>query len=315
VTTPSGRSTRGIRAVYVANLVAQTGIVVTGAVVRITESGLGCPTWPECVDGSIAPTAEQAESFHKYIEFGNRLLTFVLALLAIAAIVAAVVDALRRRGVGLPARPVLTRLAMVPFLGTVAQAVLGGITVLTGLSPLVVGAHFLVSMVLVALCTVLVQRAGEPADTPRVLLVTKGIRAGIHILTAVMAGVVVVGVLVTASGPHAGDAETPRLGLDPQTISWLHADLVFLAIGLLGGLIVALRSTGAPEAIGHWAVVVLLLFLGQAGIGYVQYFTGLPWVLVAFHVLGAVIVWWATVRLLLSTRAVVGVDEREAVEV
>jgi cytochrome c oxidase assembly protein subunit 15 len=300
-----GRAPRWVRRVYVANLVAQGAIVVTGAIVRLTGSGLGCPTWPQCTEGSFVPTSSQVEGFHKFIEFGNRLLTFVLALLAIAAIVAAIVDARRRRRAGLPARPVLTRLAVVPFLGTVAQAVLGGITVLTGLSPLVVGAHFLLSMVLVALCTVLVQRAGEPADSPRVLLVKPGIRTGVHVLTAVMAAVVVVGVLVTASGPHAGDAETPRLGLDPQTISWLHADLVFLAIGLLGGLIVALRTTGAPEAIGHWAVVVLLLFLGQAGIGYVQYFTGLPWVLVACHVLGAVIVWWATVRLLLSTRAVV----------
>lgn len=307
-TPADGRAPRWVRRVYVANLVAQGAIVVTGAVVRLTGSGLGCPTWPQCTEGSFVPTPTQVEGFHKLIEFGNRLLTFVLALLALAAIVAAIVDARRRRRTGLPARPVLTRLALVPFLGTVAQAVLGGVTVLTGLSPLVVGAHFLVSMVLVALCTVLVQRAGEPADSPRTLVVTPLIRTGVHVLTAVMAAVVVVGVLVTASGPHAGDADTPRLGLDPQTVSWLHADLVFLAIGLLGGLIVALRSTGAPEVVAHRAVVLLLLFLGQAAIGYVQYFTGLPWVLVACHVLGAVIVWWATVRLLLTTRAVGAVD-------
>jgi cytochrome c oxidase assembly protein subunit 15 len=298
-----GRAPRWVRRVYVANLVAQGAIIVTGAVVRLTGSGLGCPTWPQCTEGSFVPVPEQVEGFHKFIEFGNRLLTFVLVLLAAAAIVAALVDRRRRRRAQLPARPVLTRLAFVPFLGTVAQAVLGGITVLTGLSPLVVGAHFLVSMVLVLFCTMLVHRAAEPGDSPVVDAVRREIRIGVHALTGVMAAVVVLGVLVTASGPHAGDAETPRLGLDPQTISWLHADVVFLAMGLLAGLIVALRASRADTFdVAHDAVLVLLLMLAQAGIGYVQYFTGLPWVLVAFHVLGAVIVWWATVRLMLRTR-------------
>jgi cytochrome c oxidase assembly protein subunit 15 len=216
-------------------------------------------------------------------------------------VVAAVLDARRRRAAGLPARRSLTVLALVPILGTVAQAVLGGITVLTGLSPLIVGAHFLVSMVIVALVTVLVRRAGEPGDSPVTVVVNPAIRAGVHGLAGVMAGVVVVGVLVTSSGPHAGDARTPRLGLDPQTISWLHADLVLLAIGLTIGLLVALRSTGAPPEVGHAAMTMLLLLLAQGSVGYLQYFTGLPWVLVAVHVLGAVVVWWATVRLLLTT--------------
>ena len=133
------------------------------------------------------------------------------------------------------------------------------------------------------------------------MLVNPAIRAGIHGLAGVMAAVVVVGVLVTSSGPHAGDARTPRLGLDPQTISWLHADLVLLAIGLAIGLLVALRSTAAPVEVGHAAMTMLLLLMAQGAVGYVQYFTGLPWVLVAVHVLGAVLVWWATVRLLLFT--------------
>lgn len=292
-----------MRGVYVANLVAQGAIVVTGAVVRLTGSGLGCPTWPRCTDESFVPTPEQVEGFHKVIEFGNRMLTFVLALLALASIVAALYDARRRGRQGLPARPVLTRLAFVPFLGTVAQAVLGGITVLTGLNPLVVGSHFLLSLVLVLLCTMLVHRAGEPGDEPVVEAVRREIRLGIHLLTLVMAGVIVLGVLVTASGPHAGDERTPRLGLDPQLISWLHADIVFLALGLLAGLIVALRASRADRFdVGHDAVVVLLLVLAQAGVGYVQYFTGLPWALVTVHVLGSVVVWWATSRLLLRTR-------------
>ncbi len=298
---PDGRSPRWVRRVYGANLVAQGAIIVTGAVVRLTGSGLGCPTWPRCTEGSFVPVEAQDEGFHTWIEFGNRTLTFVLGLLAIAAVVAAIVDARRRRTAGLPARRSLTVLALVPILGTVAQAVLGGITVLTGLSPLIVGAHFLVSMVIVALVTMLVRRAGEPGDTPVTVVVNPAIRAGVHGLAAVMAGVVVVGVLVTSSGPHAGDARTPRLGLDPQTVSWLHADLVLLAIGLTIGLLVALRSTGAPAEVGHAAMAMLLLMLAQGAVGYVQYFTGLPWVLVAVHVLGAVIVWWATVRFLLTT--------------
>jgi cytochrome c oxidase assembly protein subunit 15 len=170
-------------------------------------------------------------------------------------------------------------------------------------------------MVLVLFCTMLVHRANEPADEPVVDVVRREIRIGVHVLTGVMAAVVVLGVLVTSSGPHAGDAETPRLGLDPQTVSWLHADMVFLAMGLLGGLIVALRASRADTYdVAHDAVLVLLLMLAQAGIGYVQYFTGLPWVLVAFHVLGAVIVWWATVRLLLRTRRRGRVVEAPAVE-
>ena len=195
-------------------------------------------------------------------------------------------------------------LALVPILGTVAQAVLGGITVLTGLSPLIVGAHFLVSMVIVALVTMLVRRAGEPGDTPVTVVVNPAIRAGVHGLAAVMAGVVVVGVLVTSSGPHAGDARTPRLGPRPPD-----------------RLVAARRPGPARDRPHHRAarraarprarrprsatppMAMLLLMLAQGPVGYVQYFTGLPWVLVAVHVLGAVIVWWATVRFLLTTDA------------
>lgn len=297
-----GRAPRAVRGVYVANLVAQAAIVVTGAVVRLTGSGLGCPTWPRCTDGSFVPVEGQIETWHKYVEFGNRTLTFVLGILAIAALVAGWWDARRRRSTGQPSRRALTALAVVPLAGTLAQAVLGGVTVLTGLSPLIVGSHLLVSFVIVALVTLLVKRAGEPGDEPLVVVVRHEIRWGIRALVVVMAATIVVGTLVTASGPHAGDERTPRLGLDPQTVSWLHADLVLLAIGLLVGLLVALRATGAPIEVGHVAMVTLLLFLAQGAVGYVQYFTGLPWVVVAVHVLGSTLVWWSTVRLALATR-------------
>jgi len=302
-TSVDGRAPAYARRVYVANLVGQAGIIVTGAVVRVTGSGLGCPTWPRCSGDSLVPVESQAEGFHKFIEFGNRTLTFVLVILALASILVAFLDARRRRAAALPSRPTLTRLSFVPILGTLAQAVLGGFTVLTGLSPLMVGAHLLLSLVIVAFCTILVRRAGEPADSPVVDLTRPQVRAAVHALTGVMAVVVTVGMLVTASGPHAGDAKTPRLGLDPQLISWVHADLVLFSIGLLVGIIVAVRATGADAAVGRAAVLTLLLMLGQAGVGYVQYFTGLPWVLVALHALGAALVWWSTIRLLLATRS------------
>jgi cytochrome c oxidase assembly protein subunit 15 len=290
-----------VRGVYVANLVGQGAIVVTGGVVRLTSSGLGCPTWPRCTAASFVPVAGQAEGWHKFVEFGNRMLTFVLVALAVLALVAALWDRSRRRRSALPPRPVLTWLAAVPILGTVAQAVLGGVTVLTGLNPIAVGSHFLLSMAIVALLTVLVRRADEPGDAPKVVVVPVAVRHGVHGLVGVLGLVVVAGMLVTASGPHAGDERTARLGADPTTMAWLHADLVLLAIGLLVGLLVALRSTASPERVGHVAMVTLLLLLAQAGVGYLQFFTGLPWAVVTLHLVGAVLVWWSAVRLLLVT--------------
>jgi len=295
-----GTSPRWVRGIYVANLVAQMGIVVTGAVVRLTSSGLGCPKWPQCTGESITPVAGQVEEWHKYVEFGNRALTGVLIVLAFGALAAAVWDARRRRAAALPSRRSLTWLAAVPLLGTVAQIPLGGLTVLTGLNPIAVGSHLLLSLVLIALAAALVRRAGESGDGPLTSLVRREVRIGIIALTCVIAVVLVVGILVTASGPHAGDSRTRRLGLDPQMISWLHADLVVLAIGLLIGLRVALTVTQAHPRSRRAATVALVVFLAQGLIGYVQYFTGLPWVVVGVHVLGATVVWLVTIRLVLS---------------
>lgn len=290
----TGRSPRAVRAVYLANLVAQTGIVVTGAIVRITESGLGCPTWPECVDGSIAPTAEQAESWHKYIEFGNRLLTFVLVILAVAALVAAFMDRRRRRQAGLAPRPVLFALAAIPIVGTVAQAVLGGITVLTGLHPGTVAAHFLLSMVIIAGVTALVVRSGDAGDHPITWLAPRPVRVLAWLLVATSAVVVFLGVLVTGSGPHSGDDTAERLGLDPRTIAWLHADVVLLFLGLTVGLLVVLSVLQGPRLALTRGWILLGVSLTQGVVGYVQYFTGLPELLVGIHVLGACLVWIAT---------------------
>lgn len=302
VAAADGRAPLGTRRVYVANLVAQMAIIVTGALVRLTGSGLGCPDWPTCAQGSITPVSDQVEQWHKLVEFGNRTLTGVLLVLAVAALVLALRDSRRRRREGLPARPALTWFAAVPLLGTIAQIPLGGITVLTGLNPVAVGSHLLLSLGIVALVTVLVKRAGEQGDEPVVVVVRSEIRTGVKVLTGLMGLVLVIGMLVTASGPHAGDERVQRLGLDPQTISWLHADVVVLCVGLLAGLLVALRATGAPERTTTAATHLLVAFLAQGFVGYVQFFTGEPWVLVAFHVTLATIIWWATVRLLLGTR-------------
>lgn len=298
-----GRAPRWLRRIFAANLVAQIGIVVTGGVVRLTGSGLGCPTWPECADGSYIPTSRQAESWHKYVEFGNRLLTFVLAALAIAAIVGAYAWWRRSRMTGLGSRGPVLALAAIPLAGTVIQALLGGITVLTGLNPWAVSAHFLVSMAIIAGCVVLVVRAGEPGDRPVIAVVRREIRLLAMALVVVTSIVVVLGVIVTGSGPHSGDADAEaRFGVDPRTMSWLHADSVLLFLGLTVGLLVALRVTHAPRRAVRMTALLLCVSLAQGIVGYAQYFTGLPWVLVAIHMLGASVVWALAVFVLLSTR-------------
>lgn len=299
----TGRCTPAVRAIFIANLVAQMAIVVTGAVVRVTGSGLGCPTWPECVEGSYTPTARQEESWHKYVEFGNRLLTFALVVLAVAAIVAVIMDRRRRSRLSLPPRRMLIVLATVPFIGTFAQAALGGITVLTGLHPATVSAHFLLSMAIIAFCVALVARSGDPGDHPIVMLVRRELRYLTWGIVAIAGLVVVLGVIVTGSGPHSGDAESEnRFSFDPRTVSWLHADVVLLFLGLLAALLLALRLTDAPSRVRRAAWLVMGVALAQGVIGYVQYFTGLPVVAVIAHVTGAVCVWAAVLFLPFAER-------------
>lgn len=294
---------RGTRLVYLANVVAQSGIIVTGAVVRITGSGLGCPTWPQCVEGSYVPTARQEQEFHKYIEFGNRLLTFVVAIVAIATIVAVIIDTRRRRKAGLRARKPLILLAIVPFVGTAFQAILGGVTVLTGLHPATVSAHFLVSIALVAAAVVLLLRSGDPDDQPIVYLAPRPVRLLTWLLVVVTAVTVYLGVIVTGSGPHSGDADTEvRFSFDPQTISQLHADTVFLFLGLLIGLITTLFLFPSTVRMRKRTFILLAISLIQGLIGFVQYFTGLPELLVGIHVLGSVLIWIAVLVIPFSMR-------------
>ena len=267
-----------VRRLAVASVVANAGIVVTGGVVRLTGSGLGCPTWPTCTADSVIPTPEYAQ--HGAIEFTNRMLTFVLAAVAVATLLA-VLRSDRRD---------LTRLAVAAFLGIPAQAVLGGITVLTGLNPWTVAAHFLLSMVILAITTTMAWRAYEPPGRARVI-VNPSLVTLIRVLVGVTAAVLVLGTVVTGSGPHAGDVEVPRTGLDPE----------MLLVGLTVATLLWLRGSKAPPAATRAAAVLLVVELAQGVIGFVQYFTGLPVILVAFHLLGACLVWIAALRLLLAT--------------
>lgn len=293
------------RRIFIANLVAQAAIVLTGAIVRLTGSGLGCPTWPECVEGSVVPTSSQVESWHKYVEFGNRLLTFVLVILAVAALAAVLLDHQARK------RRLLVALAAIPLVGTVAQAILGGITVLTGLAPQIVAAHFLVSMLIIAGCVQLVARSYDPTapDAHMAVSVPPTVWWLILGLVGVTAVVIVLGVAVTGTGPHSGDTGVDaRLPLDPRIISWIHADFVFAFLGLCLGAIGALHLVRAPRRARLLAWSCLALALVQGTVGYTQYFTGLPIVLVAVHVLLACLLWIAVLFLPMSVRALRGTD-------
>jgi cytochrome c oxidase assembly protein subunit 15 len=280
-----------LRPLALASLVANAALVVTGAAVRLTGSGLGCPTWPKCTDESYTTTAEMG--VHGVIEFGNRLLTFVLVALALACFVAALLQRPRRRS--------LVLLALAVGLGIPGQGVVGGITVLTDLNPWVVGLHFLLSMALIAGAYALWKRAAEGDGPPR-SLVPAPLRTLARLTALVSAAVIVVGVIVTGSGPHAGDADAKRNGLDPETVSQAHADLVFLLVGLSVALWFALRAVGAPPAAVKATGVLVLVELAQGVVGFVQYFTHLPVLLVGAHMLGATLVWIATLGMLRSLR-------------
>jgi cytochrome c oxidase assembly protein subunit 15 len=268
------------RGILVANLVGEIGIVVTGGVVRLTGSGLGCPTWPECMPGSFTPVRTDASGIHDLVEFGNRTLTFVVAVLALASLLVV----LSRW----PHRGRLQLVAVGVLAGIPAQAVLGGITVLTGLNPWLVMAHFLLSMALIALATALVRGSRDEESGPGELVVPPLARHTARATALVGLVVVALGTVVTGSGPHSGDADTPaRTGFDPRLVSWLHADVVMLFSGLVVATLVAVLLTSASNEVRRAWWTVLAVTAAQGVIGYAQYFTGLPGVLVALHMLGA----------------------------
>lgn len=277
----------------VANLmvITQSAIVMTGASVRLTGSGLGCSTWPECTPGSYTPSPDQPEApLHAWIEFGNRLLTFVLFLNALVLMI----SILRNR-------KELFGLGAIQILGILAQAVLGGITVLTGLNPATVAGHFMLSIILIAAALSLRQRIyGKSPSGLIVSKLTRNLARALVLLTFV---VLIAGTIVTGSGPHAGDSTAERFPLDARTVSWIHADLVIALIGVAIALLISIQvgeSGATREILGARIKVFLLASLVQGAIGYTQYFTGLPEVLVAFHILGSILVWLSAWNLVIT---------------
>lgn len=287
--TPSPRT---LRRAASAALLMSVAIIVTGGAVRLTGSGLGCDTWPKCTDDSLVVT--QAQGFHGAIEFGNRMLTYVLCAAVGWFILAARASK--------PWRHSLTRLGWTQFALVMGNAVLGGITVLTGLNPYSVAGHFLLATALIAVTTVSWQRTreGDGAPRPRVPGPVRKLSWALIATTLVL---IAAGTVVTGSGPHAGDkSEIKRMPFDWAATAHVHAIAAWLVCALAVAMWLVLRVVDAPADTRARARDLLVVLLAQGAIGYVQFFTKLPEVLVAVHMLGSCLVWIAVLRLALSLR-------------
>ncbi|WP_416382345.1 COX15/CtaA family protein [Nocardia transvalensis] len=291
-------SLRVQRIIALAVILSQAGISVTGAIVRVTSSGLGCPTWPECFPGSFTPVAHaEVPVLHQVVEFSNRLLTFAVTLCA-ALVVLAVVRARRRR-------EVLVYAWLMPG-GTVLQAVIGGITVRTGLLWWTVAVHLLASMLMVWLAVLLFAKIGEPDDGVQVPQVPAPLR-WLTVLSALALGATLIaGTLVTGAGPHAGDKSVDkpvaRLQVEIVTLVHAHAELLVAYLSLLIGLGFGLAAVGMTRALKLRFAVLLALVCAQGLVGVVQYLTHVPAALVAVHVGGAAACTAATAALWASMR-------------
>ncbi len=262
----------------------QGALIVTGGAVRVTGSGLGCPTWPECTPGSYTPVPNQAEGqLHAWIEFGNRLLTFVLLITALAVFIISL-----RITKTATAKNRVRFLAILQTLGILGQGLLGGITVLTDLHPLPVAGHLILSIFLVSgAISLRYEVVGLQPEKVAGL-----IKFLLPIYIWLTLSVVVIGTVVTGSGPHAGDEKAQRFGIDSRVISWLHADFV-IALLILTAIMYLIAKQSGSKIIEKRIGIFLLIALGQGSIGYIQYLTGLPELLVAAHLLGATLVWGA----------------------
>ncbi|MGW1748258.1 COX15/CtaA family protein [Streptomyces sp. NPDC002092] len=273
-------------------LVMSVVIVVTGGAVRLTGSGLGCPTWPKCTADSLAPTGEM--NFHSAIEFGNRMLTYVLC----AAIGWAIIAARSEK----PYRRSLTRLGWAQFWLVMGNAVLGGIVVLVGLNPYTVAAHFLLASALIAVAVVMWQRTREGDGAPRPL-VGKPVQQMVWFLVLATVLLIAVGTVVTGAGPHAGDSsKVERIPIDWETVAKLHAVLAWIVVTLTFALWFVLKAVDAPKDPLARTRELFLVLLAQGVIGYVQYFTHLPEVLVGLHMFGSCLIWIWALRVLLALR-------------
>ncbi|MER5345894.1 COX15/CtaA family protein [Streptomyces mirabilis] len=287
--TPTSRT---VRRAALAALVMSVVIVVTGGAVRLTGSGLGCPTWPKCTDDSLTTTS--AMGFHGVIEFTNRMLTYVLCAAVGWAIIAARSEKPWRRD--------LTRLGWAQFWIVMSNAILGGIVVLVGLNPYTVAAHFLLSTALITVATVMWQRTREGSAEPRPL-VGKAVQQLVWCLVAAAILLIAVGTVVTGAGPHAGDSsEVERMAVNWETVAKLHAVLAWIVVTLTFALWFVLKAVDAPKGPLDRTRELFLILLGQGVIGYVQYFTDLPEALVGLHMFGSCLVWIGVLRVLLSLR-------------
>lgn len=271
-------------------LVSNTLIVLTGALVRLTGSGLGCPTWPRCTGSSFVNTPEMG--VHGVIEFGNRVLGIVVGLITIAMVV------LVLRHAGRPRKSLA--LAIGVLIGVGAQGLIGGLSVQQELAPEIVAVHFLVSMVLVAALTVLVDLLRHP-DAERRAPSDPRVRWVVTAVPVVLGAVLVLGTLVTGNGPHAGDREARRFALDSAALTSAHAIAVLILIGLQVAVLVVLRATSAPTAPRRAALALLAVSFGQGVIGAAQAASALPVPLVAAHVVSAALVVLAATRLVAVT--------------
>ncbi|MGV0797037.1 COX15/CtaA family protein [Mycolicibacterium elephantis] len=291
-------SLRAQRVIAFLVILTQGGISVTGAIVRVTASGLGCPTWPQCFPGSFTPVpVAEVPVVHQVVEFGNRLVTFLVVLTAAAAVLA--VTRARRR------REVLIYAWLMPA-STVAQAVIGGITVLTGLLWWTVAIHLLASMTMVWLAVLLFVKVGEPDDGVVVRRAPKPLRQLTFLSTVTLAAVLVTGTLVTGAGPHAGDKSIsrtiPRLEVEITTLVHLHSSLLVAYLALLVGLGFGLLAVHAARPVLVRLAVLLVLVCAQGLVGVVQFYAGVPAALVAVHVAGAALCTAATAALWASMR-------------
>lgn len=265
--------------------VSLAAIVLTGATVRLTGSGLGCTDWPNCSEGRLAPS--QIDDAPAMIEFLNRLVTGVVSVAAIVAVLGSMVRRPRRRD--------LTWLSWGLVAGVLAQIVLGGLVVLFDLSPRLVMGHFLLSMLIVWNAVVLHHRAGRP-DAPVRPVVTDRVRSMLRLVFVAAGIVVLTGTVVTASGPHAGDEQAERLDLVVSDVARVHAVAVWV---LLAVVLVTLRwvwSDRSPKAVRDAGTHLLAAIVVQGAIGYTQYFNGVPALLVGLHIVGALAVWITATR-------------------
>lgn len=282
-----------VRVAAWASLVSQILIIGTGGAVRLTGSGLGCPTWPRCTEDSFVTTAEMG--FHGVIEFGNRLLTFLLIIIAI--VMFAFVVRMRRE------RPELFRLSVVLGLGIPAQAILGGITVLTDLNPYVVGLHYLLSAVLVGLASVLLFRV-RVGPRGAVWVAPTSVRYASAALFVTLGISIVIGILTTGSGPHAGDGGAARNGLDSELLQHFHSWPSYAALALTAALTLVAWVTTVVSPRYRRSITALLVLTGvQIGVGLYQARNGLPELFVGIHMVLAAILVAVAVSVLLSQRS------------